>query len=526
MIGSRLGPWVIDRELGRGGMGCVYLAHADPPPADGPARAAVKVLAAELSTDPGLLRRFHREIEVLQKLDHPGIVRFLGSGEQDGRYYFAMEYVEGPSYQELLERQGKLPWEEVLLVALRLAPALKHAHDRGVIHRDLKPSNLLRAESGESGGLPVVKLTDFGIASLFASAHLTLPGGVVGTAEYLSPEQAVGKPVTRRSDLYSLGAVLYTLVTGRTPFEGEPVELLHKHVYGRFDRPGRLVPELPAEFDDIICQLLEKDPAKRPADGGILARRLESLLRKQTRKATPVAETVAPSVGPATLASRLVRAELEREKEGGPVRRLFNSPWVLVPLFLLTLGVLVWTFWPLDPEAQFQRGAALMDSNEPDDWYRGWHDYLEPFAKRYPEQHAAEMDEFRRRMDEYQAARDAAVAARGSGPMSEAQWFYQLGLRLRQQGDEDGAKRVWRALRQAFHDVPSELPWVRKAKEQEEAPAEKVADVKRQWGPVREALRKVKELREAGKKDEADAIERGLRELYENDPDGLKLLKE
>jgi hypothetical protein len=221
-----------------------------------------------------------------------------------------------------------------------------------------------------------------------------------------------------------------------------------------------------------------------------------------------------------------VRAELEREKEGGPVRRLFNSPWVLVPLFLLTLGVLVWTFWPPDPETTFQLGAALMRSDDPDDWYRGWHDYLEPLEKRYPGRHEAEMAEFRRRMSEYQSARDAALAARHSGPMSEAQWFYQLGLRLRQQGDEDGARRVWRELREAFKDVPSEQPWVRKAKEQEEADAEKQAEAKRQWGPVREALRKAKELRDAGKKDEADAIERTLRELYKDDRDALKRLKE
>jgi hypothetical protein len=525
MIGSRLGSWIIDRELGHGGMGCVYLAHADPMPPDGPRQAAVKVLAAELSSDPGLRQRFQREIDVLRKLEHRNIVRLFDSGEQDGRYYFTMEYIDGPSYQDILEQQHRLSWTEVLHVALQLAPALKHAHDRGVIHRDVKPANILRAAPTTPNESACVKLTDFGIASLFASTHLTLPGGVVGTAEYLSPEQAVGKPVTRRSDLYSLGVVLYTLVTGRTPFEGEPVDLLHKHVYGRFDRPVRLVPELPAEFDDIICQLLEKEPAKRPADGGILFRRLDSFQRKQQRKAAP-SQPAAPGMGPATMAGRLVREELERQNEGGPVRRFFNNPWVLAPLFLLTLAALIWTFWPLDAEGLYTRGARLMESEEPDDWSRAWTDYLGPLKERYPEYRATDVETFRKQLDDYEAGRDAARAARRAGPMSEAQWFYQLGLRLRQQGDEDGARRIWKAMREAFQDVPSERPWLRKADEQLAAPAEKIANEKRAWGPIREAVRKARQLREAGKKEEADVIERSLKELYKNDPDGLKKLNE
>ena len=210
MIGARLGPWIVDREIGRGGMGRVYLAHRDPAGGDGPAQAAIKVLAAELAVDIGFLQRFQREIDILRQLDHPNIVRFLDSGEEDKRYYFAMEYVQGKSFDLIREERGRLPWREVLDLALQLSPALKHAHDRGIIHRDLKPSNLLRAEAdaGNPEKTAVVKLTDFGIASLFASPHLTVTGGIVGTAEYLSPEQAAGKPVTQRSDLYSLGVVL------------------------------------------------------------------------------------------------------------------------------------------------------------------------------------------------------------------------------------------------------------------------------------------------------------------------------
>src|SRR5262249_58617323 len=156
--------------------------------------------------------------------------------------------------------------------------------------------NLLRADPAAPEGPPVVKLTDFGIARLFASPHLTVTGGIVGTAEYLSPEQAAGKQVTRRSDLYSLGVVLYTLVTGRTPFEGEPLDLLHKHRYAQFDRPGRIVPDLHPEMEEVIGQLLEKEPMKRPADGGVLFRKLDSLKRKLQRRASGQAPTSAGKV--------------------------------------------------------------------------------------------------------------------------------------------------------------------------------------------------------------------------------------
>src|SRR6185312_13743536 len=151
--------------------------------------------------------------------------------------------VEGQNLEDLLLEHKRLGWKEVLDIALQVCPALKHVHDHGIIHRDIKPPNLLRTPAGR------IKLTDFGIAKVFASTHLTATGGVVGTAEFLSPEQASGKPVTKRSDLYSFGVVLYTLVTGRTPFEGPTfLDLLHKHRYAQFDKPQRLVPELPYEI--------------------------------------------------------------------------------------------------------------------------------------------------------------------------------------------------------------------------------------------------------------------------------------
>jgi serine/threonine-protein kinase len=559
MIGSRLGSWILDRELGRGGMGEVFLAHRDPVPADGPEQVAIKVLAAELAVDPGFQARFQREIDILRQLDHPNIVRFRDSGQQKGRPYFVMEYVPGPSYDTLLNQQGRLPWPDVLDLAWQIAPALKHAHDRGIIHRDLKPSNLLRAipppsptfvyKEGDTqrltpaqGGAGLVKLTDFGIASLFASPHLTVTGGIVGTAEYLSPEQASGKPVTKRSDLYSLGVVLYTLVTGRTPFYGDPAELLQKHRFAQFDRPARLVPEMPHELDEILCDLLEKDPANRPGDAMVLFRRLDSLKRKLAYQATQAGtETSHPMLrsmpqaatrsdglteGPATLMSRLMRQELERQKHGGPIRQFFNRPSVLFLLLAITLGLIAYAFWPLSAERMYQRGVALMESDNFEDQETAWDKYLGPLLEKDPTTpHRAEVEKLRAKYEDAKAERHATNrAAWFAGPMSEAQWFYEEGLRFHQRGAEAEACRIWTALVNGFQDVPAEKPWVSLAREALARPKNQ-STTERQWGPVRRAVSRARTMREQGRDHEAAEILNALKELYRGDKQAEAILK-
>jgi serine/threonine-protein kinase len=492
MIGARLGPYVIEQELGRGGMGRVYLAHEEP----GGGQAAVKVLAPELAQDTGFLQRFQREIEALGQLDHPNIVRFFQAGFQDGHYFYAMEYVKGLSFEELLHQAGRLPWPEVLDAAVQVAPALKHAHDRGIIHRDLKPPNLLRTPGG------VVKLMDFGIAKVFASTRLTATGGVVGTAEYLSPEQAAGKPVTKRSDLYSLGVVMYTLLAGRTPFVGDSfLDLLHKHRFSQFDRPQKLVPEIPYELDEVVCLLLEKDPANRPADGAVLQRILESIRRKQERKAhatqasnprehTVVDHQQAPdspnrAEGPATLMSRLMRQELDRQNKGGPVQQFFNRPWVIIPLFVLCVGVIVWTFWFRDDGTD---GSTKQE--------------------------------------------EAATR------LSEAERLYRLGVRHQKEGNLGAAQKDWEHVVQIFDGVRAERTWVLKAKNGL-AELRDEADAKR-WDTVRAALRRARRLRDeakdlraddkpaqaAQKQAQAERIWRGIEERYTGDPSAQDVLRE
>jgi serine/threonine-protein kinase len=524
MIGTQLGKWIIDKQLGRGGMGRVFLAHESP----AGQVAAVKVLAAELAQEPGFLQRFQREIEVLDQLKHPNVVGLLDSGSQDGLFYFAMEYVDGPNFEQLLLKQGRLPWKEVLDAALQICPALKHAHDRGIIHRDLKPPNLLRNSEG------VVKLTDFGIAKVFAARHLTNTGGVVGTAEYLSPEQALGKPATKRSDLYSLGVVLYTLITGRPPFQGrETTELLHKHVYAQFDRPAKLVPELPHELDEVICQLLEKDPSRRPGDAMVLQRRLESIRRKLDRKAeatmadtanqptradNSLAQVGSDREGPATLMGRLMRDELERHKYGG-LGQWFNRPIVVVPLFALCVGLIIWGIRSKPTaESLFRKGATLMQSTSPDDWETAWQEDFERLQRDFPDHpYQGEVAEFRRRIDEAQDQQTLDRAIRSGlnrAPASEPERLYRRGLRLCQDGDLLGAQQIWQALVRVLGSNNPDDRWIGLAREGLKKLEDRTPTGKERQSAIQAAVESAQTLERQGKTREAEELLQSLRTLY------------
>lgn len=293
---EKLGPYRLTKVLGRGGMGSVYIGEK----ADGE-RAAIKVLSPALSDEPGFRDRFQGEVETLKRLLHPNIVQLYGFGEDDGHLFYSMELVEGRSLQEELSSGRRFHWREVARIGIEVAKALKHAHDRGIVHRDLKPANLM-VDSQDH-----VKLTDFGIAKLYGGTSLTSDGGVLGTADYMSPEQAEGKQVSPRCDLYSLGSVLYALLSGRPPFAGKSLpEVIHRL---RFEEPipiHRLAPDTPDEFAQIVDQLLAKDPQKRIATAVAVANRLRAMehaLSMETQvgqpipspvDATPVVSTPAP----------------------------------------------------------------------------------------------------------------------------------------------------------------------------------------------------------------------------------------
>ena len=245
----------IVRHLARGGMAEVYLAHDQLLDR----RVALKVLFAEFARDPAFVQRFRREAQSAANLNHPNIVAVFDWGEEDGTYFIVMEYVEGRSLKEAIQADGPLYPNLAADLASDVAGALGFAHRNGVIHRDVKPGNILLTPQGQ------VKVTDFGIArAAGASEGLTQTGSVMGTATYFSPEQAQGLPVDARSDVYSLGIVLYEMVCGVPPFTGEsPISVAYKHVREQPTHPTVVNPDVPAPLENIILTAMSKSPEGR-----------------------------------------------------------------------------------------------------------------------------------------------------------------------------------------------------------------------------------------------------------------------
>lgn len=271
---TQLGPYTISAPLGRGGMGAVYEAVHN-----GTGQAvAVKTLATHLGDDASLRKRFAAEIETLKNLRHPCIVQLLAFGEEDGQPYFAMELVRGRSLEQLLRSGRRFTWRETVAIAIDVARALKSAHDHGVVHRDLKPANLLFPD--EPAADAAVKLADFGIARLFGSTTHTMAGMIVGTAEYMAPEQAAGRTVDHRVDLYALGLVMFAMLAGRPPFQGGQVtDVLERQ---RSEAPPRVstrVADVPRELDELIDRLLAKDPTRRPGSALAVGRLLAAITK-------------------------------------------------------------------------------------------------------------------------------------------------------------------------------------------------------------------------------------------------------
>ncbi|MEM7312275.1 MAG: protein kinase [Planctomycetota bacterium] len=268
MNNQSLGPYDLREPVGRGGMGTVYLAFNR----DTGQKAAVKVLAPAFAADMGFRERFEAEVKSLEQLKHPNIVELYGYGEQDGALFYAMELVEGTSLHQELANGRRFDWRDVTHIGIEICAALKHAHDHGVIHRDIKPANLLYSNDGK------VKLLDFGIAKLFGNTQITVDGGILGTADYMSPEQAEGIGATSKSDLYSVGGVLFCLMAGRPPFRGRSMaEVIHKVQYEDPPSLCNLNTETPKELELIIAQLLSKSPEDRVPTARALSNRLKAI---------------------------------------------------------------------------------------------------------------------------------------------------------------------------------------------------------------------------------------------------------
>src|SRR5689334_10851500 len=220
-------------------------------------RVAIKILNSRHGNDDQFIERFRREAKNAAALNHPNIVSIYDRGEAEDTYYIAMEFLDGRTLKELIVSRGPAPVNVSIEYARQILSALRFAHRHGIVHRDIKPHNVLVDGEGR------VKVTDFGIARAGAS-QMTEAGSIVGTAQYLSPEQARGSNVDQRSDLYSLGVVLYELLTGTVPFNGDtPVEIAMKHLSQTAEPPSEKRPELPRDLDYVVMRALAKDPDER-----------------------------------------------------------------------------------------------------------------------------------------------------------------------------------------------------------------------------------------------------------------------
>src|SRR4051812_29276936 len=291
LVGMQLsGRYRLDAQIGAGGMSTVYRAFD----VNLERQVAIKLLHREMSADSDQLERFRREARAVAQLSHPHIVGVIDAGEDEGRPYIVFEYVEGETLKDRIRRLGRLPIDEAIAYAIEIARALGAAHARHIVHRDVKPQNVLVDEEGSA------KVTDFGIARTLDENGLPADGRVLGTTDYVSPEQALGHDVNGQSDIYSLGIVLYEMLTGDVPFHGEnQVSVAMKHVREDLPDVKKRRPEITAGLAAILDRMTCKDLRKRYVDARTLEADLEEALARElartgrsTGEATAVLRTL------------------------------------------------------------------------------------------------------------------------------------------------------------------------------------------------------------------------------------------
>jgi serine/threonine-protein kinase len=324
--------YTILERVGGGGMADVYRAHDKLLDRS----VAVKVLRSQFTDDEEFVTRFRREAQAAARLSHPNIVNIYDVGRDEDAYYIVMEYISGETLKERIQREGHLPVEASVRIALEIAEALEHAHQNNIVHCDIKSHNILTTRSGR------VKVTDFGIARAVTSATLTQTGTIIGSVHYFSPEQAKGGAVSAKSDIYSLGVVLYEMLTGQVPFTGEtPISIALKHLQEDPRPPREINPDIPPLLEAVVLKAMAKNPELRFLDIGEMINDLrlaQNYLRDdQTRR-------LSKEDFPTQVLPRVAGGELEQLGEkSGPVAPVGgNKPkkktWILALLGLLLLG--------------------------------------------------------------------------------------------------------------------------------------------------------------------------------------------
>ncbi|KGE16721.1 Stk1 family PASTA domain-containing Ser/Thr kinase [Paenibacillus wynnii] len=352
MIGHELGGrYQVIERIGGGGMALVYRAHDILLNRN----VAIKVLRSQFVHDEEFIRRFRREAQSAASLSHPNVVSIYDVGQEDEIHYIVMEYIEGKNLNEIIKERSSLQVDESVRIASQICDALDHAHQNQIIHRDIKPHNILIGRNGR------VKVTDFGIARAVTSTTITQTGSVVGSVHYFSPEHAKGVTTGEKSDLYSLGIVLYQMLTGCLPFLGEsPISIALKHLQEDFEEPKKLNPLIPQSVENVILRSMRKNPEERYHSAKEMLQDLETCLLPERRSESKVdfhdeydedKTRIIPAIKPLPRGSgsrnggsdRMQRAEEEYPVTKGKKKWLSPALWIgLTLLLLVAMFSVVW----------------------------------------------------------------------------------------------------------------------------------------------------------------------------------------
>lgn len=510
----RVGPFDLERKLGVGGMGVVYLATYR----KNGQRMAVKVLAPEMASEKRLERRFLREMSILSKLRHDNIVRYYGGGKDKTQHFYAMEYMDGGSMEQVLKKKGRLNWEETIEFSRQIALALEYAHNAGIIHRDLKPANLFLAKNGR------LKLGDFGIARDTQATALTAAGRTVGTYAYMAPEQISGKPpVSRKTDLYALGCVMFEMLTGKPPFAAPTAaEMLFAHLEQEPPRVTSTALDCPVWLENVVSKLLEKDPEERYYDALALQVALDEVGQKVAEQQSIAKQTVVGGGGTATVKDQSELRQTVLSILGGKKKKkkkkavpIYERVWFLGTCLALLIGLVGWSLMPKSDTQLFAQVSKLMDSADHADWLTAREKCVEILNKHPNSQYAPQIHEYIDQIDMDQVERQAKKTMQLSrDPRSLGEKLFVDALRFEQFNDRVTALQKYSSMVELLKDREEERAYVnlarKKIHEIEQSGSQK-GDV---VALVNENLNRADELVTKGDRLAARGIWNGIVDLY------------
>ncbi len=500
----RVGPFELERKLGVGGMGVVYLATY----LKNGRKMAVKVLAPEMSADQRLLRRFLREMAILSRLRHPHIVRYFGGGKDKTQHFYAMEYMDGGSVEQMLKKKGRFTWEETVNYSRQVALALEYAHNHGIIHRDLKPANLFLAKDG------LVKLGDFGIARDTQATALTAAGRTVGTYAYMAPEQISGKPpVSRKTDLYALGCVMFEMLTGKPPFTAPTAaEMLFAHLEEEPPDVASAVPDCPQQIGKLVSKLLEKDPEERFYDALALQVALDEVTEKVTEERTAAQQTIAGGAAGATVpgaAAGQTTATKKKKKKKKKFVPVYERIWFLGSCLAVLLIGVGWLLWPRSEKQVFAQAQKMQAA---DDLLGAKDQYAKLFkSAEFGDQAREEVDKIEIKLTETQALKAMRL---NRDPQSLGERLYIDALRFEQFHDRVTALAKYRGMIELLKDREEERKYVNLARH-------KIAEIQESpdtnqdvMSLVNDNLKRADEMATKGERVKAESIWDSVVTLY------------